>query len=201
MPLARRTLLGLPALLFAASLPPIARAQSTGPLKFPTAEMARTAEVKADMWKRLPDFPLWTADDQEYRFRQSLGRITFLHFWGSWCGPCQREMPQMTAFYKKFKDHPDMNRLLVVYGEPFASGRKYLGGSIDDAALFDPREGGQLGNKQNLYRQLSLRRVPGTIITDRNGLVIFWMEDATDWQRIEREMPNIFANSAPYTGS
>jgi cytochrome c biogenesis protein CcmG/thiol:disulfide interchange protein DsbE len=32
------------------------------------------------------------------------GKVIFLNFWATWCGPCKEEMPSMEAFYQRFKD-------------------------------------------------------------------------------------------------
>jgi len=175
-----------------------ARAQA---IKLPTAEMARNAETKADMWKRLPDFPLWNASGQEIRYQDFRGKLTLLHFWGSWCPPCRREMPMLAKFHDAFRDNPDLNLVIVAYGEEYANSRKLLAGTVSDAVLYDPREGGQIGNREkNLYRHLSLRKVPATLISDRNGIVFYWQEDATDWNRLIQQMPAILAQAAPFAG-
>ena len=30
------------------------------------------------------------------------GRTVFLNFWATWCGPCQREMPEIQALYERY---------------------------------------------------------------------------------------------------
>lgn len=35
-----------------------------------------------------------------------LGKVTVLHFWGTWCPPCRREFPEFVELAKKFDDEP-----------------------------------------------------------------------------------------------
>lgn len=33
------------------------------------------------------------------------GKVIFINFWATWCGPCIGEMPEIQKFYDKFKDN------------------------------------------------------------------------------------------------
>ncbi len=39
---------------------------------------------------------------------QLLGKITVLHFWGTWCPPCKEEFPEFVKLADRFADNPDV---------------------------------------------------------------------------------------------
>lgn len=51
-----------------------------------------------------PDFSAPGPDGKPVRLSQSLGKLTILDFWASWCGPCRQENPNLVAIYKEFHD-------------------------------------------------------------------------------------------------
>jgi thiol-disulfide isomerase/thioredoxin len=46
---------------------------------------------------RLPD-----ADGREWDFAQHRGRLVLLDFWGTWCGPCVRAVPEVSRLHATY---------------------------------------------------------------------------------------------------
>lgn len=38
-----------------------------------------------------------------YSLAEDMGKIVLLNFWGSWCGPCINEAPQLDTIYRQHK--------------------------------------------------------------------------------------------------
>lgn len=51
-----------------------------------------------------PDFELVDLNGETHRLSDYKGQGIFLNFWGTWCEPCEREMPAMTRQYEAFKE-------------------------------------------------------------------------------------------------
>lgn len=48
-----------------------------------------------------PDFTLIDQFGVEHTLSDYQGKTVFLNFWATWCGPCQREMPDIQALYEE----------------------------------------------------------------------------------------------------
>ena len=59
----------------------------------------------------LPDY-----DKQAVRLDQFAGKAVFVNFWASWCGPCEREMPNIIQIAEEFPD--DVVVIAINPGEP-----------------------------------------------------------------------------------
>lgn len=55
-----------------------------------------------------PDFTLLGRDGEEISLSDYKGKITFLNFWATTCPYCIDEMPDLEAFYNKYKDDGDV---------------------------------------------------------------------------------------------
>src|SRR5262245_57836299 len=42
-------------------------------------------------------------DGKDILFSQFKGKVIFLNFWATWCGPCLQEMPAIERMYQKLK--------------------------------------------------------------------------------------------------
>ena len=47
-----------------------------------------------------PDFTLKDLNDEDVSLSSYRGKLVFLNFWATWCGPCRVEMPSMQVMYE-----------------------------------------------------------------------------------------------------
>jgi len=50
-----------------------------------------------------PNFALKTLDGKTIELKKLQGKVVFVNFWATWCGPCRGEIPGMTRVYDKYK--------------------------------------------------------------------------------------------------
>lgn len=60
--------------------------------------------VGLDVGNRAPNFTITTIDGQEVSLHDLRGQVVLLNFWGTWCGPCEREMPEFQEVYEEYKE-------------------------------------------------------------------------------------------------
>jgi thiol-disulfide isomerase/thioredoxin len=54
--------------------------------------------------ERAPDFTMVMANGTIFQLSSLKGRYILLDFWGSWCGPCLREAPELRRIYETYHD-------------------------------------------------------------------------------------------------
>jgi peroxiredoxin len=50
-----------------------------------------------------PDFEASAPDGRKIQLSDLRGQYVLLQFWGSWCGPCRKENPELVALYNNYK--------------------------------------------------------------------------------------------------
>ena len=68
----------------------------------------------------VPDFVLTDLEGNTHKLSDYRGQGVFLNFWGTWCKPCEAEMPNMNNQYAVYKDQ-GVQILAVNVGEPKVS--------------------------------------------------------------------------------
>jgi len=54
------------------------------------------------------DFELQDQFGTSHTLDEYKGKVIFLNFWATWCGPCRAEMPEIQDLYEKYKDSEDV---------------------------------------------------------------------------------------------
>jgi thiol-disulfide isomerase/thioredoxin len=54
------------------------------------------------------------------------GKVLYLNFWATWCGPCIAEMPHLSAMYNEYKDNPDYVHIECSTGETSSTVQNWL---------------------------------------------------------------------------
>lgn len=99
------------------------------------------------------------------------GKVVLLNFWGTWCPPCRREIPDLIETYNDFKDQG-----VVVIGIAMERDEKQASKIVNDFAIknklnyvnFPSRAVAEAyGTKFS-----TISAVPTTYIIDRNGNVV-----------------------------
>ncbi|MBO0861793.1 MAG: TlpA family protein disulfide reductase [Chloracidobacterium sp.] len=59
--------------------------------------------VELKMGAELPDFQFTDFNGKKRRLSEFRGKYVLIDFWGTWCGPCRRELPYLKAAYRNFQ--------------------------------------------------------------------------------------------------
>lgn len=114
-----------------------------------------------------PDFSAPGPDGKAISLKQSMGKVTLVDFWASWCNPCRAENPNNVALYNEFH----------------AKGLNIIGVSLDkDAAKWkeaitkDKLAWPQISNlkywDEPIRVTYGVESIPATFLLDANGTVV-----------------------------
>jgi cytochrome c-type biogenesis protein len=122
-----------------------------------------------------PDFTVSLTNGTERALSGLKGKVVFLNFWATWCGPCRMEMPSMEKTYKRLKDR-GFEILAVNSGEK----KEQVSGFMRENGFSFPAALDESGTISSSY---GIQAIPTTYILDRRGLVISRVVGAIDWNQ------------------
>lgn len=140
---------------------------------------ARRAAEGLKPGQRFPDLAYTDAAGKARTLSDDRGRVVVLHFWGSWCPPCQREMSDLQKLHARLGSAPGIRFVFLPVKEPAARSREWarargIGIPIADGGSAAARDGAFLRADG---RRIGDREVAGvfptTYVLDRHGLVLF----------------------------
>lgn len=58
----------------------------------------------AQIGSMAPNFKLKTIDDAVFEMAAHRGKVVLINFWGTWCPPCEKEMPHLVDVHHRYDD-------------------------------------------------------------------------------------------------
>jgi thiol-disulfide isomerase/thioredoxin len=110
---------------------------------------------------------LKTADGQTIKSEDWKGKVVFIDFWATWCGPCIRSFPGLQKLYDKYKSNPDVIFAAVNVWERvedrFASVKSFLDKNPYTFPIY-------FDLKDEMVKAYGVTGIPSKFILDKNGI-------------------------------
>lgn len=139
-----------------------------------TEEAAQDGEV--NVGDKAPDFSAPNPNDIAVSLNKSLGKLTVLDFWASWCGPCRVDSPNLVKVYNTYKD-----KGLAIVGISLDQQKESWKKAIDNDQL-DWTHVSYLKRWDDPIAAIyGVRSIPQLFLLDENGVVIAKERHAADF--------------------
>jgi peroxiredoxin len=115
-----------------------------------------------------PELTLFDLDGKQVSLSDFTGQVILLNNWATWCPPCREEMPEINAYYEKYKDE-GFQVVAVEAGQPEDEVRAFVESQgLEFIVLLDPE------NQSLITFQHS--SLPNSFVIDRRGhLRLAWL--------------------------
>jgi len=122
---------------------------------------AAMSKLEADDRQREhADFSLADLQGKRWSFKDLRGKVVLVNFWATWCPPCRKEMPDLEALYREFKEQGLV--VLAISDEEAGKVKQFLEQTqYTYPILLDP------GRKVN--EAFRIEGIPKSFIYDRDG--------------------------------
>ncbi len=134
---------------------------------FTELEQQEANKANVSVGKKAPGFSAPNPEGKQVSLAESMGKVTIIDFWASWCKPCRMENPNVVAMYK----------------ELHGKGLNIIGVSLDrDAAKWkeaiaaDNLTWNHISNlkfwEEPIAQMYGVKSIPATFILDENGTIV-----------------------------
>jgi len=123
------------------------------------------------------NFTLKNLSDESVDLEDYRGKVVFLNFWATWCGPCKYEIPSMQELYDVYKDDG-----LEIVAVNLAERKSTVAKFVDEYEMTFPVLLDERSSVGSIY---GARSIPTSYIIDRNGNILSMFVGAREWDTPE----------------
>ena len=129
-----------------------------------------------------PNFKTYTLDGKEIQLSDFKGKVVHISFWGTWCGPCLKELKQenLPSVIKPFMENPDYIYLPIAQDhcdkliQFFESEKGQSYSWMKDITVVD--------GERDIFHIFATKSIPRNIIIDRDGKVAATSIGSNDYE-------------------
>lgn len=125
-----------------------------------------------------PEFSLEGLSGRKFELRNFKGKVIFLTFWATWCGPCKEELPSIEALHQQFKGKEFVVLTVAVDLEGTIPVEKFLAKHGYTFHVLVDSKNAML----DLYR---VEGIPMTFLIDKKGRIIGKALGPRNWKSPE----------------
>ena len=128
--------------------------------------------------KKAPGFSLQDLKGKEVEIKQFKGKVVFLNFWATWCGPCKEEMPGLEFLHRQFKEKNFVLLTISVDYEGIKPIQEFMNKhQYTFPVLLDP--------KGETLDPFEVKGIPTTFLIDKNGKMLGKAIGPRDWKSVD----------------
>jgi peroxiredoxin len=116
-----------------------------------------------------PDFSAPNPQGTAVSLKESLGKVTIIDFWASWCGPCRKENPNVVALYDEFHSK-GLNIIGVSLDKPEAK-EAWIQAIATDKLTW-PQVSNLMFWEDPVAKMYGVQAIPATFILDSSGKIV-----------------------------
>ncbi|UMY65340.1 MULTISPECIES: TlpA disulfide reductase family protein [unclassified Flavobacterium] len=116
-----------------------------------------------------PAFSAVSPDGKQVSLKESLGKVTLVDFWASWCGPCRRENPNVVKLYADYHAK-GLNIISISLDRPGQDAA--WKGAIEKDGLTWTHVSNLMFWDDPIAKDYHVQSIPATFLLDEKGTII-----------------------------
>ena len=127
------------------------------------------AHESVEVGKVAPDFSAKSPEGKTISLKKSLGKVTIVDFWASWCMPCRQENPNVVALYNEYHDK-GLNIIGVSLDNPNDEAKWKQ--AIEQDKLTWSQISNLRGWQDPIAKAYDVTSIPATFLLDASGKIV-----------------------------
>ena len=149
--------------------------EATRPSEIVNKMMGTNKSNRPDYAIKAPDFTLRTVQGELFKLSENRGKVIMLNFWGTWCGPCRREIPDFNKLHAKYQKDG-----LEIVGVTLTSGSsknilKFMNDWDMEYTVLTDIDNNETQRVTSIYGRAigrPITGIPTTLIIDQEGYIV-----------------------------